>query len=350
MLSNSSRAIPVPFPAKVDAVSVFPRKTKSIFLALLTCMGLLAGMTAARAEDYPNHPIKLIVPYAAGGGADNAARIIAQAMGKVLGQPLIVENRGGASAIVGSNVAANAAPDGYTILYGTDANLVLNPLLYKHLSYDPHKDFVPIGLIAEVPQMMAISPSVPARTVKEFVAYAKAHPGVLNYSSPGRGGNGDLAAEMFMQDFHVKMTSILFKGGNDALMSVLAGTVQVYFGTTAIAIPHIQAGKLIPLAVLTAQRQNALPDVPTVAESGAPGFESTLRVGLVALAKAPPGAVTRLNKALNEVLANPAIKAQLMNEGYTPAEPNTPQSYAEINRRAEETWGALIKANHISLD
>jgi tripartite-type tricarboxylate transporter receptor subunit TctC len=328
-------------------MKIIPRAMALAFLATTVS---LAGIGSARASEYPVRPIRLIVPYVAGGGADNAARIVAQAMGKTLGQAIIIENRGGASAIVGTNVAANADPDGYTILYGTDANLVLNPFLYKKLAYDVDRDFVPIGLIAEVPQMIAISPSVPARTVKQFVDYAKAHPGMLNYSSPGRGGNGDLAAVMFMQDFHVKMTSILFKGGNDALMSVLSGSVQVYFGTTAIAIPHIKAGKLIPLAVLTSQRQDALPDVPTVAESGAPGFESTLRVGLVGLKKTPPAAIARLNKALNDVLANPAIKTQLEEEGYTPAKPNTPQSYWKINQQAKDTWGKIIKENHISLD
>ncbi|GAA4335927.1 tripartite tricarboxylate transporter substrate binding protein [Pigmentiphaga soli] len=320
-------------------------------LAWLAGVFLAASFAgASAADDYPVKPIRLIVPYVAGGGADNAARALAEVMSKSLGQPIVIENRGGASAIVGTTVAAKADPDGYTILYGTDANLVLNSFLYKNLSYDPDKDFVPIGLVAEVPQMMAINPAVPARNIKEFIAYAKAHPGELNYSSPGRGGNGDLAGEMFMQAFGVKMQSINFKGGGDALLAVLGNTVQVYFGTTAIAVPHIKAGKLIPIAAVTLKRQAAIPDVPTVAESGAPGFESTLRVGLVALAKTPAPIVKRLNKALNEALANPEFRKRLVTEGYEPAAPNTPEEYAAINQRAKDTWGKIIRERNISLD
>jgi tripartite-type tricarboxylate transporter receptor subunit TctC len=299
---------------------------------------------------YPTRPIKLIIPYAAGGGTDAVGRALADVMSRSLGQPVVVENRGGASAIVGPNVAAKAEADGYTILYGTDANMVLNPLLYKKLVYDPDRDFVPIGLVAEVPQLLAISTSMPPRNIKDFIAYARANPGTLNYSSPGRGGNGDLAAEMFMQEFKVDMQSISFSGGGPALAAVLAGTVQVYFGTTAVALPHIKAGKLIPLAVLTSQRQAALPDVPTVAESGAPGFEATLRVGLVALAKTPQPIVERLNRAVNEALATPSFRTQLEREGFIVARPATPASYAALNQKSRETWGRIIRAKNISLD
>ncbi|MES3000343.1 MAG: tripartite tricarboxylate transporter substrate binding protein [Pseudomonadota bacterium] len=318
-------------------------------LALATLCGSHAVPSIAQTS-YPTRPIKLIIPYAAGGGTDTVGRALADVMSRSLGQPVIVENRGGASAIVGTNVAAKAEADGYTILYGTDANLVLNPLLYKKLVYDPDRDFVPIGLVAEVPQLLAISPSIPPRNVKDFIAYARANPGTLNYSSPGRGGNGDLAAEMFMQEFKVDMQSISFSGGGPALAAVLAGTVQVYFGTTAVALPHIKAGKLVPLAVLTSQRQAALPEISTVAESGAPGFEATLRVGLVALAKTPPAIVERLNRAVNEALNTPAFRTQLEREGFIVARPGTPASYAALNQKAKETWGRIIRAKNISLD
>jgi tripartite-type tricarboxylate transporter receptor subunit TctC len=304
----------------------------------------------ATAANFPNHAIRLIIPYSVGGGADPAARAVADAMSKSLGQPIVIENRGGASAIVGTNVAAKAPPDGYTIIYSTDANLVLNPLLYKKLVYDPDRDFTPIGLLAEIPQMIVSSPSIPPRNIKELVQYGKDHPDALNYSSPGRGGNGDLGAVMFMQDFNINMTSVPFKGGGDALEAVLAGTVQVYSGTTAIALPLIKAGKLIPIAVLTLHRQAALPDVPTVAESGAPGFESTLRVGLAAPSKTPPEVIARLNKALNDALSQPALRQLLERQGFSPAQPGTPADYAAANEQAKKMWGQLIRSKHISLD
>jgi tripartite-type tricarboxylate transporter receptor subunit TctC len=311
---------------------------------------MATALPARSAGVFPERPLRLIVPYGAGGGADTAARAVADAMGRVLGRPVIVENRGGANAIVGTAVVAKAEPDGYTLLYGTDANLVLNAFLYKKLPYDADRDFVPIGLVAEVPQMIAVSATIPPRNIQELIRYARDNPDKLNYSSPGRGGNGDLAAEMFMQAFNVRMTSINFKGGNDALLAAIAGTVQVYFGTTAIAIPHFKTGKLIPIAAVTLERQAAIPDVPTVAESGAPGFESTLRVGLVGVAGTPAPIIERLNRALNEVLSNPALRTQLENEGFLPASPGTPASYAKVNQRAREVWGKLIREKNISLD
>jgi len=320
---------------------------------LLACFFLASGWasaTAARADTYPNRPIRLIIPYAPGGGTDTVGRAVAEEMGRSLGQPIIIENRGGASAIVGSTVAAKAEPDGYTILYGTDANLVLNPLLHKNLTYDPQKDFVSIGLIAEVPQLMAVSPKINIQNIRDFIRYARSNPGVLNYGSAGRGGNGDLAAEMFMQEFDVKMQPIGFNGTIPALSAVLAGTVEVYFGTMAAVLSQIQAGKLIPLAVLTPSRQAALPEVPTMAESGAPGFDATLRVGLVALAKTPAMIVERLNKALNEALDRPALRSRLEGAGFNVAVPNTAESFSRINAQARDTWSKVIQMRKISLD
>ncbi len=325
--------------------------TRRRLFAAACCLALSWVCTPVGwAQSYPARPIRLIIPYAPGGGTDTVGRAIAEEMGRSLGQPVIVENRGGASAIVGTTVAAKAEADGYTILYGTDANLVLNPLLYKNLAYDPQKDFVSIGLLAEVPQLIAVSPTITAHNIRDFIQYARSNPGTLNYSSAGRGGNGDLAAEMFMQEFDLKMQPIAFSGSAPALAAVLSGTVEVYFGTMAAVLPQIRAGKLIPLAVLTPKRQAALPEVPTVAESGAPGFDATLRVGLVGLARTPPDVVARLNRALNAALASPTLRAQLESAGFNVAQPGTPEDFAAINDKSRETWGKVIRSRKISLD
>ena len=327
-----------------------PLSRRRVITSALAAASLQAFPAFGQAT-YPTRPIKLLIPYAAGGGTDLLGRTLADLMSKSLGQPVVVENRGGASAIVGTNIAAKAEPDGYTMLYSTDANLVLNPLLYKKLAYDPDKDFVPIGLLAEVPQTITISPTIPPRTFKDFVQYARANPGALNYSSPGRGGNGDLAAEMFMQEFDVTMQSISFSGGGPALAAVLAGTVQVYFGgAIGVVMPHVKAGKLIPLAVLTSQRQASLPDVPTVAESGSPGFEASLFVGLSIMAKTPPPIVERLNKALNEALTDTAFRTRVEGQGFLMARPGTPADYAAVNNQAKARWSKIIRARNISLD
>ncbi|MEI7570268.1 MAG: tripartite tricarboxylate transporter substrate binding protein [Alcaligenaceae bacterium] len=302
------------------------------------------------ADSYPTRPIRLIIPYAPGGGTDTVGRAIAEEMSRSLGQPIIVENRGGANASIGSTVAAKANPDGYTILYGTDANLVLNPLLYKNLTYDPQIDFVSIGLLAEVPQLIAISPKINLQRIEEFIQYLRLHPGKLNYASAGRGGNGDLAAEMFMQEFSLNMQPIAFNGSVPALSAVLSGTVEVYFGTMAAVLPHIKANKLIPLAVLTPNRQVALPEVPTVAESGAPGFDATLRVGLVAHSKTPLSVVARLNEALNAALDSPKLRHRLENAGFNVAQSGSPERFTEINARSREIWAKVIQSRKISLD
>lgn len=329
--------------------SVNKKSIAVYFSAILMLISSLYALPAT-AQDYPSHPIKLVVPYAPGGGTDVAARALAELMGKSLGQPIIVENKGGGNTILGTVAVVNAEPDGYTILYATDANLVLNPLLYKNLPYDPERDLAPIGLLADVVQMLAIAPSVPARTIAEFVQYAKKHPGELAFGSAGLGGNGHLAAEMFIQDFKIQMLPVPFRGTSPALTAILSGTVQVYSGTVGPAMPHILAGKMIPLGVFTAQRYSLLPDVPTIAESGMPGFESSLRVGLVAPAKTPPDIIKLLNKALNEALASPAFREKLERNGYIARRPDKPQAYATANQEVRKAWGQIIKSKNLSLD
>ena len=267
-------------------------------------------------------------------------RAIAEEMGRSLGQPVIVENRGGASAIVGTTVAAKAEADGYTILYGTDANLVLNPLLYKNLAYDPQKDFVSIGLLAEVPQLIAVSPTITAHNIRDFIQYARSNPGTLNYSSAGRGGNGDLAAEMFMQEFDLKMQPIAFSGSAPALAAVLSGTVEVYFGTMAAVLPQIRAGKLIPLAVLTPKRQAALPEVPTVAEAGVAGVECELWNGVFAPRGTPPDIVNRLNAAIGVALRDPEVIALVNRAGQEPRVSTAAQFAAYVQEQLRH-WQAM---------
>ncbi len=312
---------------------------------------ILSALTpVALAQPYPSRPIRIIVPYAAGGTTDQIARLVAPFMSKTLGQSIVIENKAGANSMIGGRLVAAAEPDGYTILFATDANMVLNPLLYKNPGFDPERDFAPVGLLVDVPQILAVSPKLPVRSVTELVQYAKKHPNELNYSSSGRGGNSDLAGEMFMQEFGITMTGVPFNGGGPALNAALAGTVQVLFGTLGSALQHLKAGTLVPLAVTTAQRVSILPDVPTIAESGSPSFEAPLRYGLIVPAKTPAVIIQRLNDAVNKTLVIPELRSQLENSGYVVYQPHAPAAYAKANVQSREQWGKLIRAKNISLD
>jgi tripartite-type tricarboxylate transporter receptor subunit TctC len=298
---------------------------------------------AAHAQsDYPTRPITLVVPYAAGGGNDAMARGIAVAMSKILGQQIVVENRGGAGGSIATRQIAKAAPDGYTLGIGGTGTLGVAPTLYPDAGYDPRKDFAPIGLIANSPLVILVHPSVPANNVRELIALAKAQPGKLNYASAGIGSGIHLSTVLFAVTAGIELTHIPYKGTGQALTDVIGGHVKLYFSSPPPAIGLVKSGQLRALAVTGAKRSPVFPDLPTVAESGLPGFEAVLHYGIIAPAGTPRPIVDRLNAALRGALASPEVSNRLALEAAEPM-PTTPEEYAADIDREETLWSAIVK-------
>src|SRR5882672_9011967 len=251
-------------------------------------LAALAISAAAHSQVYPSRPIRLIVAYPPGGGTDIVGRMVAQKLGETFGQSVVVENRGGASGNIGTELAARAAPDGYTVLMGNVAPNAINVSLFKDLPFDPVADFAPVSLVASTPNILVVHPSTPARTVKEVIALAKAKPGTLNFASAGMGSSSHLAGELFRILTGADIVHVPYKGAGPAMVDVLSGQVQLYFATMPAAMPHVKPGKLAPVAVTSARRSPALPDLPTVAESGVPGYEASTWYGVLAPAHTSP--------------------------------------------------------------
>jgi tripartite-type tricarboxylate transporter receptor subunit TctC len=268
-------------------------QTRSRCLALALAFALAAGI--ARADDYPSRPIRLIVPYAAGGGADSVARIIAKRVGETIGQTIVIENRGGGGSIIGTEFVKNADPDGYTLLLGQSGPISINPAIYKKLPYDPLKDFAPISMTTAYPYIMVVNPGLGVKTLKDFVVLAQSKPGELNYGTTGVGAANHLVTELFDSKAGIKMTHIPYRGTALAVTDLLAGQVQVVFADPVSALPHIKAGTLLALAVTSKDRSPVAPDVPTVSESGYPGFDAIAWHGILAPANTPPAIVIKLN-------------------------------------------------------
>ena len=306
--------------------------------------------SVVQAADYPTRPIKLVVPYAAGGPTDVLARLIADYLGKDLKQTVIVENKPGAQGAIGAEMVARAEPDGYTLFVTAASIIVLNPLLYKKLPYDPVKDLRVLSVMTDLPVVMEVHPSVPAKTVAEFVAYAKANPGKLNFGSAGTGGTVHLAGEMFKQITGVEMTHIPYKGAGPALQDLLGGNIQVMFDTLSTALPPVKGGLLRPLGVSSAQRSPDLPDVPTVAESGYPDYLVSVWFGVAAQAKLPDDIADKISAGLNRAMGDDAFRASLEKIGFPVLRP---RSAAEIKQFIDDDrarWSKVIMAQNISLD
>jgi tripartite-type tricarboxylate transporter receptor subunit TctC len=268
---------------------------------------------AAAAQDFPTRVIRLVVPYPPGGPTDVAARIIANAMSAKLGQPIVIENKpGGAAGTVGGRYVASADPDGYTVVMSQVGSLTVAPFLYK-LDYDPIKDFAPIGIVAETPEILTINPSLPAHTVAEFVAYAKSNPGRLNFASPGVGTLPHLLGEQLQLAAGIKLTHVPYRGAGPAVSDLLGGQVQVMFDSTSVMLPHIEAGRLRALAISSAKRIPQIPNVPTVAEAGYPQLTESLWTALLAPAATPKPIIQKLNVALNESLKTPEVRKAYAN-------------------------------------
>jgi len=304
---------------------------------------------SAAAQSYPSKPIRLIVPFAAGGGNDNIARLVGKRLTDSVGQPLVIDNRPGAGGVLGAELAAKAAPDGYTLFLGGVGSHAVNPNLIEKLPYDPIKDFAPVILLAQAPLILVVHPSVPARTFAEFVAYARNNPGKLNFASNGNGSSSQLAAVMFDSMAGAEMVHVPYKGLAPALTDLLSGQVQLMFSSVVAILPHIKAGKLRALAVTGAGRLPSLPEVPTIAESGFPGYEASSWYGILAPAGTPRDIVTKLNAELSKALAQPEVRNSLLADGAEPVG-GTPENFAAYIRSEKERMGKLIRDAKIRLE
>ncbi|MGO4764553.1 Bug family tripartite tricarboxylate transporter substrate binding protein [Cupriavidus sp. 2KB_3] len=312
-------------------------------------LALAIGHAPATFAAWPERPVKLVVPYTPGGSTDQFGRALAEGMARDLKQPVVVENRPGANTMVGTQSVARAQPDGYTMLTGTSASMVLNPMLYKKTGYDP-KDFKVIAIGIEVPLVVVTNTQVPATNIRDFAAYAKAASGKLNYSSVGLGNPLQLATEMLKSELGIDMTHVPYNGSAPALSALLANDTQLMVDVVSTSLPHIKAGKLKALAVTSNARLDVLPNVPTVAESGYPGFHAATWFGLAVPAQTPPEAVARLQAAAARVLTDPQFRNTFGALGLVVQAPRT---QAEIDRYVaadRDNWGKVIRANHISLD
>jgi tripartite-type tricarboxylate transporter receptor subunit TctC len=303
---------------------------------------VLAFASAAHADDYPTRPIKLIVPFAPGGGNDTVARLVGEGLTAELAQPVVIDNRPGAGGIIGAEAVARAAPDGYTLFLGGVGSHAINPNLHAHLSYDPIKDFAPITLVASAPLVLVVHPSVPANSVRELIALAKAQPGRLNYASNGNGSSSHLAAVMFASMTGIDIVHVPYKGLSPALADLIGGQVQLMFSSVVAIVPQVKAGKLRALAISSKDRLSLLPELPTIAESGVAGYQSSSWYGILAPAGTPPAIVNRLNAALVKVIAQSAFREALAREGADPVG-NSPEAFGAFIAAEKQRLGDVIR-------
>jgi tripartite-type tricarboxylate transporter receptor subunit TctC len=309
-------------------------------------LAALAASSLHAQQNFPTHPVTLTVGFAPGGGTDTAARIVAKKLTENIGQSVIVENRAGAGGNIAAQQIATAPPDGYTIHLTSVGPMTVAPAMVKNLPYDPKKDIAPITMGMVFPNVFVIHPGVPARTLPEFVALAKAKPGQLNYGSSGIGGAGHLSGELFKQRAGIEMTHVPYKGGGPAMTDLLGGRIAMYPSVPSTAQPHIDAGKLIAIATTGAKRTSLMPNVPTVAEQGYPGFEAVNWYAFVAPGKTPKEIIDYWNRELVKALNDPSVKSGLAKQGLEP-QPGTPQELARYIDTETEKWGKVVRAADI---
>jgi tripartite-type tricarboxylate transporter receptor subunit TctC len=312
-------------------------RTNSRRLAFAVALAAALAAGATRADDYPSHPIRLVVPYAAGGGADSVARIVARRVAETIGQAIVIENRGGGGSIIGTELVRNAKPDGYTLLLGQSGPISINPAVYKDLPYDPERDFAPVTMTTAYPYIMVVSPALGVKTVQEFVALAQSKPGQLNYGTTGVGAANHLVTELFDSKAGIKMTHIPYRGTALAVTDLLAGHVQLVFADPISALPQINAGALLALAVTSKDRSPVAPNVPTISESGYPGFDAIAWHGILAPANTPPAIVNRLNAEIVKALKDPET-ATLLEKQAMQTIGNSPQAFADFIKQDIAVW------------
>jgi tripartite-type tricarboxylate transporter receptor subunit TctC len=319
-------------------------------LISLAFTAMLAAMPATLAADYPTRPIKFVVPYVAGGPTDAQARIFAEYLSRDLKQSVFVENKGGAQGAIGAEAVAHGDADGYTMLFTTSSVIELNPVLYKKLAYDPGRELRILGILSDVPMIMIIHPSVPAKTIAELVDYAKKNPGKLNFGSPGNGSIGQLSGEMFKQMAGIEMTHVPYKGAGAALTDLLSGQIQVMFESVGISLPPAQAGLVRPLGVSAPERIAELPDLPTIAESGYPGYRVSVWYGIAAPAAMPAEAAQKISASMNRALDDEAFRNSLIKAGFAPLKARNEASIREYVDADRAGWLDVVKKLNFSLD
>jgi tripartite-type tricarboxylate transporter receptor subunit TctC len=310
---------------------------------------LLGTLPAAGAADYPTRPVTLVVAFTPGGASDVLARLLGRKLEQILGAPFVIDNRPGAGGNVAAEAVSHAAPDGYTLLVGNNAILATNAALYKKVNFDAEADFAPIGLIGSQANILVVNPAVPASSMAELIALAKANPGKLNFASSGHGLAAHLAGELFKAEAKIDLVHVPYKGAAPALQDVIAGHVQMMFATASSVVPHIRDGKVRALGVATLKRTTVLPEIPTIDELGLKGFDATSWHGLVAPARTPKDAVAALNRALAASLDDPAVKRSLGDLGVDIIG-GTPENFAAYIKSEIPKWTAIIKTSGAKLD
>lgn len=318
------------------------------YLVRILALALMLGAQSAVAQSYPSRPIRLIAPSSPGSGVDIVARIVGQKLSENLKQQVVIDNRAGAGANLGAEIAAKAAPDGYTLFMGTPAHAI-NTSLYRRLNYDIVKDFAPISLVTSGQYVLVVHPSLPARNVKELIALARARPGQLNYASAGNGNATHLAAELFKSLTKLNAVHVPYKGTGPALTDLIGGQVQFMFANLTAGLPHIKSGKLHALAVTGAARSPAAPDIPTMIESGVPGYTVTSWYGVLAPAGTSQEIINRLNSEIARVMRSPDMKGRLAGEGAEPTS-STPAEFAAFIKAEIEKWGKVIRGAGIRIE
>ncbi|MEO5766142.1 MAG: tripartite tricarboxylate transporter substrate binding protein [Casimicrobiaceae bacterium] len=318
-------------------------------LLFLVALAALPSAPAHAQGNYPDRPIRLIVPFPPGGPADALARIAGGEITRALGQPVVVENKPGAGGNIGMEQGARAAPDGYTLILAPAGNLTVAPHLYSKLPYDPAKDFAPITVIAATPNILIVNPAVPARSLQELIALAKAKPGTLNYASPGNGSGAHLAGELLKRSAGIDIVHVPFNGVGPAMAAVLGGSVQLFFAQSSAALQQIKSGKVIALGVASPKRIAAAPDLPTIAEAGIPDFEVTSWYALVAPAGTPAVMVAKVQASVAAALARPEVREKLAGLGAEPIA-NTPAEFAAMQRTESARWQKLAREANIRAD
>ena len=309
---------------------------------LACALAAVLATGAAPAQAYPVKPVRLICPSVPGGTTDLVARVVAQKLSEDLRQQVIVDNRGGASGVIGTETAARSAPDGYTLLLGTMSTHAVNPAFSKHMPYDPVRDFAPVSNVVSAPQLLAVHPSVPAATARDFIALAKGQPGKLMYSSSGVGSTPHMAFEMFKMMAGIDLVGVQYKGSGPAITDLAGGQVQAIMTGILALTPHIKSGRLRALAVTSPKRNVVLPDLPTIAESGVPGFDIRVWFGVFLPAGAPKPIVALLNQRIAKLAALPEVRQRFVNEGADPA-PNSPEELAALVRSDLARWTKVVK-------
>jgi tripartite-type tricarboxylate transporter receptor subunit TctC len=321
-----------------------------MFLRLHTCLLLAiawAFATSLHAQTYPLRPVRMVVPFAPGGGTDVIARYLASGLTESLGRQVVVDNRGGANGIIGTEIVARAAPDGYTLIFVSSPHSI-NPSLYAKLPYDTLRDFAPVSMVATSPYVLVVHPSVPANSVKELIALAKARPDEITYGSGGNGSSAQLAAEMFKHMAGVKLREIPYKGAGPALLAVIAGESSLVFGNALTVKPHIQSGRVRALGIASLKRSPSAPELPTIAEAGVAGYHAEAVLGLLAPARTPRAIIEKLNAEVHKMMRTPAA-VDAMNRVGVDIELTTPEEFGRVIASEMQRWGKLIRALNLKV-